>query len=95
MGSDVPVNLGTSWVQGTNNNPVQALITTYGIKYGIVAQTKVIYDLNGQHLMGTKVDHLYSTYWDDYKTGFMPYQVKLQDSSTNDQCLRMIADGYI
>lgn len=61
-GEDVPVDLGSAWVQGKTNNPVQALIDAFGVKYGVDPETEAVYDTSGRRYNDDEIKYIYETY---------------------------------
>lgn len=61
-GEDVPVDLGSAWVQGRTNNPVQALIDAFGVKCARDPGTDVVYDTSGHRYSDDETTNIYETY---------------------------------
>lgn len=98
FGSDIPVDLGCSWVHGIKSNPIQDLVAKYNVGYKQATYTEAVYFANSTRLSDTDVDSLYTTYWgDDYSNTnvFMGYQAGKQSSTNVDQSMQTTANGYI
>lgn len=97
FGSDIPVDLGCSWVHGITNNPIQDLVVKYNVAYKQATYTEAVYFANSTRLSDTDVDSLYTTYWgDDYSNTnvFIGYQAGKQSTNV-DQSMQTTANGYI
>lgn len=94
FGSDIPVDLGSAWVHGITNNPVQALVNKYGVKSAVATYSEAVYFSNSTRLSDSLIDQLYYSYWEG-SGGFMPYQEGKQSSTTIDQSLSTTAAGYV
>jgi monoamine oxidase len=94
FGDDIPVDLGSGWVQGITNNPVQALVKKYGVKYSVVEDSEAVYFSNSTGLSDDLVGQLYDEYWDG-NDGFMRYEEEKQSSTNTDQSLATTAADYV
>jgi len=94
FGSDIPMDLGSAWVHGITNNPVQALVNKYGVKSRVATYSEAVYFSNSTRLSDSLIDQLYYSYWEG-SGGFMPYQAGKQSSTAVDQSMSTTAAGYI
>jgi polyamine oxidase len=94
FGSDTPVDLGSSWVHGIINNPVQALVDKYGVKYGEATQSQAVYFSNSTRLSDALVDQLCNNYYSE-GSGFLSYDDRKQRSASEDRSMANTVSGYI
>lgn len=101
-GEHIPVELGSAWIQGTKNNPIQALVDTYHVNYGSDPGSEVFYDPTGHRLTDDVKNQIETTYGvDDEPTEsddtFIDYVDKKleQMPKTTDVDLQTVSNEYV
>ena len=96
LGKDIPVDLGSSWIQGKRRNPILSLVRQHGISYEDVSQSHIFYDGTHQsEVSSVKMKKLKKMYWDDFWSYMEEQQETRQDTGKPDTSVRQIVDNYL
>ena len=94
-GEDIPIDLGSQWVHGVSGNPIMDIVRANGMPYSISEGQQIFFrESNGGPFPSNEIVSLESELYSG-KNGFLSYQEGKQESTWNDQSLRITANQYI